>query len=399
MNNTLEPTDKGVSSSQMMTGEPRKIGIEAQRIFREKKHGMDVVALELIRNLQKLDTYNQYFIFVKPDIDHCLQTTDNFHIVEVKAKTYLDWEQIFLPRAIKKTGVELIHFTSNTAALYCPVPTVITLHDVIFLETRKAKGNLYQKLGHIYRRWNVPRVVRKSKKILTVSNFEKTQIASKLPHIQDKTIVAHNGVASKYHLNLDFHQEKLHEKAEPKNFIFFLGNQAPKKNMQNMLKGYVQYVEKVENSLPLAIASTSEEQLDEWLSRLNISGIRPHIILPGYIPGDKMEYWYNQAKVFVYPSLREGFGLPILEAMACGTPVITANTSSMPEVANGCALLVDPHKAEEITQAIIQLTQDKALEEKLVATGLENVKNFSWEEHARKALHVYKEVLNKKSVK
>lgn len=374
---------------------PMKIGIEAQRVFRPHKHGMDIVALELIRHLQKIDQYNEYFIFVKPDADPCLKSQDNFKVIEVNAKTYLDWEQISLPKAIKKSGIELMHFTSNTATLKCPVPTVITLHDVIFLEKRKAQGTMYQKLGHVYRRWNVPRAVRKAEKILTVSNYEKTQITNQLPNIANKVIVAHNGVAAKFK-KLDQHKELI-KGLQPKSFVFYLGNQAPKKNMGNALRGYAQYAQSVATPLPLVVAETSEEQLSEWLNSLNLHQIKDNILLTGYIPNANITLWYNQAKVFLYPSLRESFGLPILEAMACGTPVITSNTSAMPEVANGCGLLVDPQQPAEIAQAIERLAGDEALEKSLITKGLENAKNFTWEAHAQISLDTYREIVLKET--
>ena len=106
-----------------------KIAIEAHRIFRTNKHGMDFVALESIRELQKIDKENEYFIFVSPGEDHCLEETSNTHIVEVKCPTYPLWEQVALPRAVAKIRPDLLHCTSNTAPIHCPVPLVLTLHD------------------------------------------------------------------------------------------------------------------------------------------------------------------------------------------------------------------------------------------------------------------------------
>ena len=109
-----------------------KIGIEGQRLFRVKKHGMDMVALELIKNLQAIDTTNEYFIFVKPDEDtSCLTPSPNFHIIELAGGSYPIWEQFALPRAAKKYGCEILHCTSNTAPVFCDIPLVVTLHDII----------------------------------------------------------------------------------------------------------------------------------------------------------------------------------------------------------------------------------------------------------------------------
>ena len=156
-----------------------KIGIEGQRLFRQKKHGMDMVALELIRNLQAIDKKNDYVIFVKNDVDHCLKSTPNFNIVEVASAPYPIWEQINLPAAAKKAHCDLLHCTSNTAPVFTSMPLIVTLHDIIYMESLSVlkKGfTSYQKFGNMYRRYVVPQVVRKSARIITVSEFEKKRI-------------------------------------------------------------------------------------------------------------------------------------------------------------------------------------------------------------------------------
>ena len=132
-----------------------RIGIEAQRLFRKKKHGMDMVALELIRSLQRTDTRNEYFIFIRADKDRQVLTeSPNFHIVEIPGGPYPWWEQVLLPRAVKKYKCEILHCTGNTAPLFSPVPLILTLHDIIFLETSLrgimfGEGSNYQRFGNI----------------------------------------------------------------------------------------------------------------------------------------------------------------------------------------------------------------------------------------------------------
>jgi len=156
-----------------------KIGIEGQRLFRKKKHGMDMVALELIRNLQEIDHANEYYIFVSPDEDNAvLKETANFKIITLEGGSYPMWEQFALPKAAKKYGCEILHCTSNTAPVNCNIPLVTTLHDIIYMESSYLKiltgsATPYQKFGNVYRKLIVPRVVNKSRKIITVSHFEK----------------------------------------------------------------------------------------------------------------------------------------------------------------------------------------------------------------------------------
>ena len=176
-----------------------KIAIEAQRIFRKEKHGMDYVALETIRELQKIDKQNEYFILVSPGDDICLQESANVHIVTVNWPSYPLWEQIGLPLALRKIKPDLLHCTSNTAPVYGNIPLVLTLHDIIFLEKKQGKNqSMYQRLGRFYRRIIVPQILTRCKRIITVSHFECNRISHFL-HIDRQLLVAvHNGYSQHF---------------------------------------------------------------------------------------------------------------------------------------------------------------------------------------------------------
>ena len=176
-----------------------KIAIEAQRIFRKEKHGMDYVALETIRELQKIDQQNEYFILVSPGDDVCLQESANMHIVTVNWPSYPLWEQIGLPLALKKIKPDLLHCTSNTAPVYGNIPLVLTLHDIIFLEKKQGKNqSMYQRLGRFYRKIIVPQILTKCKRIITVSHFECNRISHFL-HIDKQLLVAvYNGYSQHF---------------------------------------------------------------------------------------------------------------------------------------------------------------------------------------------------------
>lgn len=171
-----------------------RIAIEAQRIFRSNKHGMDFVALETIRELQKRNDGNEYYIIVAPGEDHCLKESSNLTIVELKCPTYPLWEQVALPLKVKQLRVDLLHCTSNTAPIWCPVPLVLTLHDIIYLEPRQHRSSsLYQELGWYYRRLVVPCILKKCKRIITVSHFECDRIRQALNLPQDHIQAIYNG--------------------------------------------------------------------------------------------------------------------------------------------------------------------------------------------------------------
>jgi glycosyltransferase involved in cell wall biosynthesis len=375
-----------------------KIGIEGQRLFREKKHGMDMVALEIIRNLQNIDTQNEYVIFVKPDMDNaCIQETLNFKVVELNGGPYPTWEQIALPRAAKAEGCDVLHCTSNTAPVKTSIPLVITLHDIIYLEGLKLSregGTLYQRMGNIYRKWNVPKVVKKADKIVTVSHFEKKRIDKHFNFENNEVEVVYNGVGEHFtKITNKKDLESIRNKYKlPEKFLFFLGNTDPKKNTKNVLQAYSIYRKKTKEPLPLVMLDFGEENLMNILESINAKDLRKHIQLTGYIINTDLPAIYNLCEVFLYPSKRESFGIPILEAMASGAPVITSNTSSMPEVAADAAYIVDPENPDSISLGIHRMITNQSLRDKNIEKGFKRASEFSWLNSARQMLKVYESI-------
>ena len=374
-----------------------RIGIEAQRIFRTNKHGMDYVVLEEIKELQKSDVRNEYFVFVAPGEDRCLKDSKNVHIIEIGNNFYPLWEQFSLPRAVNQLNLDMLHCTSNTAPIRCKVPLILTLHDIIFLEPRdKSNKSFYQDMGWRYRRFVVPRILKKCKRIITVSDFEFNNIITKLQIPEEKMVMIYNGY-NKWFRPVEDTELIYQQYIEEPGYFFFLGNTDPKKNTERTLIAYSKYLEMSDVKRKLLMADLDRGYLDEIIDRNDIGNIRDHIVMPGYIKNADLPYIYNNAFAFLYTSLRESFGIPLLEAMACGTPVITSNTSSMPEIGGSEVIMVNPLNVSEITEKMLLLEKDKALYQKQKDIGIIRAQQFSWEYTAEQLLTVYEDVYRQRS--
>lgn len=370
-----------------------KIGIEAQRLFRPHKHGMDIVALELIRALQLIDSQNEYFIFVKADEDRsCLTETPNFHIIEIPSFNYIFWEQILLPLYAQKYGIEVLHCTSNTAPLFISIPLFLTLHDVIFMEKiiGKNTSSNYQKLGNLYRKWLVPKIIRKCEEIVTISEVEKANITKTLGLKAESVTVVHNGVSRRFgvkpsHAVIEEFKTRLGIKDD---YFLFLGNVEPRKNVQNTVKAFAVFAEQ-NPKVKLVITGLETSFIEDILCEINKSELLDRFILTGFVDDGTLLALYSEAKVFLYPSLREGFGLPILEAMAFGTPVVTSNISSMPEVAGEAAFLVNPFSVESIALGMKTAYEDESLRKQKIDLGYLRLKIFTWQKTAEQMINLY----------
>jgi len=370
-----------------------KIGIESQRIFRKSKHGMDVVALELIREIQQLDHKNEYVLFAKQGPDrNCITDTVNFKTVILNGVTYAGWEQVSLPSAVKKFAPDVLHCTANTAPYSCAAPMIVTVHDVIYLEEINFEGSAYQNFGNLYRKLVVPHAIKKAEKIVTVSEYEKTVIANVCKIDPEKIVVIHNAVSERFNRNIK--SERLQQFRQryqlPQQFMLFFGNTAPKKNTAGVVKAYVHYCSMTAAPMPLVITDYSRSSVLTMLEDSDRADLANLIFTPGYIPSSDMPLMYNCSSLFLYPSLRESFGLPVLEGMACGVPVITSEIPAIREVGGDAASFVDPENTEAIAERISSLLADQEQQELLIQMGIERAKLFSWRRSAQKLIELYK---------
>jgi glycosyltransferase involved in cell wall biosynthesis len=378
-----------------------RIGIEAFRLYRKHKHGLDMVALELILQLQKIDKINQYFIFCFDEQENnLLYESENLKVVYLPKVTQPIAEQVIMPFLTLKYKLDVLHSTGNTAPLIQFCKQIITLHDIIYLEKKNSfkAGSLYQRIGNAYRRLIVPNVVKRANKIITVSTSERDAIVSRYPQLNNKIEIINNACSSHFFKKPEstmlntMVRYKLFE--EP--YILFHGNADPKKNVNNVLLALSLIQKKGGLHFKIVITDISEKKIKNKLNKLGIPQLLPYLKLTNYVSNVDLPDFYNKAHLFLYPSLRESFGIPILEAMSCCVPVITSNCSSMPEIAGDAAYLVDPTSPESIAKGIETVYNDINLREKLIRKGTERVKLYNWKQSAELLRQTYEAIFENK---
>ena len=237
-------------------------------------------------------------------------------------------------------------------------------------------------------------MVKKARKLITVSNFEKRRIDEFFGLQDGKLEAVYNGVSEHFQPINDKHiLNKVKAKYKlPDRFFFFLGNTDPKKNTKGVLIAMRDFLRETDVQYKLVMPDYDEAELNALLEQIEAPEMREKIHLTGYIVNTDLPAIISQCSIFLYPSLRESFGIPMLEGMRCGVPVITSNTSSMPEVSGDAAYIIDPYKPEQITKAMFDILENDQLRNKLIRKGFERADAFSWKAMAQHVLELYKEI-------
>lgn len=294
----------------------------------------------------------------------------------------------------KKRGLDLVHDTTGTAPLaLAPAKRIATIHDVFPLSF-PGHSTLLDTL--IYHYW-LPIAVKRVNAVITVSEQSKRDIKQHLYLAEEKITVIQSAACAHFReLREDEIYSALARVGVERPFILYVGSVEPRKNLLRLLDAYTQLREWSPKWRLVIVGARNYWKSSPVAQAVEQKGLQDCVTFTGYVPDEDLPALYNGADLFCFPSLYEGFGLPVLEAMACGTPVITSNTSSLPEVAGDAALLVDPYNVEEIATAMRRVLEDPALAQELRKKGLERAKQFTWEKTARETIAVYEKVLGEK---
>lgn len=375
------------------------IGINL-RFLQTTISGIGKYVLELVNALSQKDVKNKYFLY---EYDHTNVIRpvekENFSYLILKLHTKMRSMRIFLEqflfsRFIKNQGLDVFHGPSFMLPVFKPKGTkcVITVHDLTFLrypESFTFETKLYYKL--FFRQ-----SIKNADMIIADSQATKDDIMLYYHVPKNKIKVIYLGVDKAFTPVADkFHVAKVQKKyALPKKFFLFTGLLSPRKNIEGVLRAFNSLNIDLYKEYHFVIVGGKGWLYDPIFKYVEEHNLKERVHFTGYIDEGDLPVFYTLAEALVFPSFYEGFGLPILEAMACGCPVITSNISSMPEVAGDAALLVDPKNTQNILTAMEKIVSDKELRKKLVEKGYEQAKQFTWEKTAEETLALYKQVAN-----
>jgi len=297
------------------------------------------------------------------------------------------WEQVIQPAALGKSGVDLIHGTAYVGPLLSACPSVVTVHDLSFLFYPRS----FRTLNRLYLRIFTRLSVRRAQRVIAVSESTKRDLVQQYDLLPAKIDVVHNGVDPGFRpLPASQVAAFRAEQGLPERFILFVGTLEPRKNVAALVEAYAGLSR---SRPPLMLVGGKGWLHDGVFARMEALSLTDEVCFVGYVPAEDVPLWYNAADLFVYPSLYEGFGLPPLEAMACGTPVITSTASSLPEVVSQAGLLVDPASIDDLVSAMTRALADTDLREEMRAAGLAQASRFSWRQTAQRTAASYRRAL------
>lgn len=373
---------------------PLRIGIDVGWLHRDPHGGLATYLKALITHLGSVDRVNRYVVYL-PDAG-ALAAADYLppHFETKVIWPASRWIQlpISLPWQLLRSPVDVLHVVA-VAPPACPVPVIQTLNDI----TWESHPELYPRLIRLRLSRLVPRTAKRARKIVTVSEFSKKEIMRFYGIPDEKIVVTYHGVDPVYQPSRDsFATMGLRAKyGIAKNFILYVGKIQARKNLVRLVRAFDSVKREADLPHQLVLVGKRTWLSDEIMTTVRELGREHDVILTGEVPLAELPLFYSAASLFAFPSLCEGFGLPPLEAMACGAPVVASNATSIPEVVGDAAVLVDPYDHRALAKAMFDVLSQDDLKELLIARGLKRVREFSSDAMATKVVELYHEVAEK----
>ena len=370
-----------------------KIGIDGRAAKWYRGTGIGTYTHELIRNLSNVDSENDYLIFM-PQCDSLSNLGDNFS-VELVDSICSDsfWDDIKVPNVLSSSDIEIYHVPQNGVGLSENISCkkVITLHDIIPLRMPETVSDRYIRIFNN----ELPKILDNCDGIITVSEFSKNDIAQEFDFPLENIYVTPLAAEDIYRPLSKCQSKALvtQKYGIEEDFVLYVGGFSPRKNIKGLIEAYSKLPYNLKETYKLVIIGPKGPSYYNYRERAEELGISDKVIFTDFIPLEDMPLFYNAAEVLVYPSFYEGFGLPPLEAMACGTPVIASNVTSLPEVCYESALLIDPYDVDMLSYDIERVLNNSLLKLTMVKKSLTRSSQFSWNKTAIDTINAYKSII------
>lgn len=357
--------------------------------------GNEVYISNLLREYAGLDDDAKFLTYVaKPNASASVPERFECRYVSENPFKRLGYD---IPRSLRRDRPDLLH-VQYTGPLFCHTPMVVSVHDVSYLE----HPEYFTKFRALQLKFTVKRTISQAARILTPSEFSKRSIINAYGLDDEKVVVVPNAVSPSFRpmqREVAVHWVESHHQI-PAPFILMVGDVQPRKNHLGLVRAFEEAV-RAHPHLPHSLVLVGKETWYTPVVRRAVehSAVRDRIYFTGWVSDEELRYFYAASEFLAFPSFYEGFGLPILEAMACGRAVACANTSAMPEVANAAAILFDPYSVSETARALSDLMLDSQLRTRMERLGLQRASSFSWARTAQTTLDVYYDVVGAKQRK
>lgn len=371
-----------------------KIGIDARGINLYKGTGIGTYTENVIKELLNIDTKNSYTLYWY-GTDYETFKNNNCKINLISKGHHDFFESAYLPYNTLKNNLDIYHIPQNGIGLSEDLSCIkiSTIHDLIpyIMPETVGRGYLLKFLK------SMPAIVEKSDAIITVSEYSKKDLLKFFPINPDKIYVTPLAANKNYKImNKEYCYSYLLNNYNIKNkFILYIGGFSQRKNVKALIYAFSKIKNSFSKPVNLVIVGSNKDDLNNLKVLCDRLRISKDVIFTGYVKEIELPIFYNACEVFAYPSLYEGFGLPPLEAMSCGAPVVTSDTSSIPEVVKDNGILINPFKNSEIEDALWKVLSDETLRNDLIAKGIKNSAAFSWRKTAEKTLDIYNDVYKK----
>lgn len=371
-----------------------KIAMDIRGAYLYHGTGIGTYTKNLIDNLLKIDFENYYDLFYcGENPTQFVKQNSKVHLISRKHSSF--FEQKYIPYMAQKNNFSIFHAPQNGIGYSAfksskNLKFVITLHDLIPYVLPETAGKSY--LKNFLKQ--VPYAIENSSSIITVSNHSKNEIIKFFSVDPQKISVTHLATDKKFKpIDKNFCRDFIKQKYKiDYDFILYIGGFSKRKNLKNLILSFEKSYKNFHNPTKLILLGNIKSEFEELSSLINQKNLQNHVIFIGFIPEDELPIFYNASLFFVYISLYEGFGLPVLEAMSCKKSVLTSNSTSLPEITQGASYSIDPKNIFEISNGLYDLCNNENLRNELEDKAYEQSKKFSWEKCSQETLDIYKKI-------